>query len=504
MSEGELRYSETVENGAHDETVVSQEKAIGFDEELDATELLEFQIEQAQSELDSISAQENHLVHADISKLMRMQRRLDGISLFLDDLEMRMKISQEKHTLAFDKNNPPIAPGERFNARISLKNLGDRPGTIDRKEEVERIKQKLNYQKYGLAQLQYTLIKYAKFYKSEGSAGDIREIADVFIDKYGLHKEHTDLFEASLDTYQKRLAIMRDIRRNWNGAGIFQELTKRRPEGKIFIEYGPVSVHLSFTNDTDFAYFYEGKQVVQNSNSIMKDSESVAGAHFVNLWEGAVTFEKLSSSEGDLSVRIHEEQHAINDLFDPLRERFFKDEVTASLVEKIRNDRWKMDNANRFIRRYYRMMMERALIKAKDEIFASFESDRFTDDYKDEGIEYTKSLFLKKASEGGLYDYFSDENDQLKDLPAHFSEHSKIRVLVKQTLQDIKSEVIDCEYPAIIDAAYHAYLKLRESSLSYVTIRGMLTTMPLDEWPRFTEDFIEQNPGIQDHIYWVR
>lgn len=307
----------------------------------------------------------------------------------------------------------------------------------NKQDKLSELKERLATQKIGIAEINLYLEEKA----TNNSQIDLTALKSFFEEKTAKYKlapfqveRHRLLFRevekriTLMDYYGKRFE-------NLSSKDTFKALFGFEPLGETEIERRGLCFCVYCSNPSDYTNIYAGKAQGETKERLKKTADSTGGC--ANVYtvlpelQGAIVAVK-GSKEDDFrdEIAIHEEKHSLNNL--------------AEIVQNL-DKRW--------------YLQEREYHQAEDNeklrMFFINKSNYCNERAKDEALAYLKSgehpvvilnRLEEKKDEGGLYDYFRDENiypifQELKDIYSKEKLESMQNIFFKKYRSDVKGTV---------------------------------------------------------------
>lgn len=388
------------------------------------------------------------------------------------------------------RKEPPILHYDTFRPEKEIKEILKRPQE-ERPRALRRFKEKFTYQQAGLAEMQERLVRLIRS-NPDIPIEKLSQEAVEFRNKYGFTYNQHLITKKVLEKYVDKHQAVREIRKEYPDQNeLFQALFGRPPHGKIEVVEGPMTLYFRCHDLEDYALIYS-EAFLAGRELIVEDMESADMSGGVSIGtslapglEGAIIAEKAEGrpfSDPDAKrILIHEEEHAIQRLFEETRRR----ESALQELRKAGTDK----ERELLIKRYCRWLGEPAEERAKNEILAYFKSG-----------DSAMDIFMNLTRINGLYDYNAEHREELPEFLAEEigEEH---RPLIEKAVRDVFSY----EYSSLINRAIRAFATLREKLIIYGYSPQeaaekavlILNTKPLPKWERDIEIFLEQNKEKQ-------
>jgi len=377
----------------------------------------------------------------------------------------------------------PIKVGEHFLPEVEVRHILKAPSK-ERRALLEQFKEKYVYQKEGIALLQEHLVNTVQ----DNPDLTLREFhgkIKAYSNIYGFDSEYRLKAFILATEYAKRHRAVKTARELFpDDAELFRQLLGFAPEGEIEIHDGPMTFYIRCTNPHDYARIYynsfvTGKEI--GKEEIQHAGRSTGCLRYdcrIEALSGTIMAKNLKGSlqdnpiEHDGTTRKHEEQHAIYNLF---RTRLAEE---GALIQFELAEDW--ENQEKPLREYLKIRRAtRADDWAKDEFLAYLRAG-------DETQGVVQRLKVPK-SKGGTYDYLVSDRERVVD--AFVERYGEdIRKMIEDAVQDIYTH----DYHATLEAAANALDDLRAAYYSPDEIVGLLTTEPLDKWPKVVSRLLHE------------
>jgi len=361
-----------------------------------------------------------------------------------------------------ETTEPPIGSDEIFDPEKELAEIKTIPKE-ERKQKLQEFKEKLAYQKEGLARTQEELISAIRdnpgisWLKLYGRALDL-------LQKYGANTQKNKVKDILSRYYWKRQSIKKVRNKFPDENKLFEAIFGQLPRGKIEVIEGPVTLYFRCHNIKDYALI-SGQTFLYNRDPSWSERKaaraqrgvSISSSLIPNL-QGTIIAERAKGNFGNFqkSTYIHEEQHAIKRLFDerPVKKlRIY--ETGTSLAEQFRIKRERM-----------------AELQVKDEILA----------YMKEGPWNPKQVFnflTTSGKNGGLYDYLAEDKKELIAL------HSKNKSSdEKKKIIETAKQVFETEYRELIRNGIRSFQDLIDNGYTTEQTVALLNAEPLAKWSK--------------------
>ncbi|MCK9352305.1 MAG: hypothetical protein WCT49_05935 [Candidatus Paceibacterota bacterium] len=384
---------------------------------------------------------------------------------------------------------PPIKPGEIFDAEKAIREIVKVPKE-ERREKLEEFKEKLAFQQVGLARVQDIVIDEIRS-KPDGKADDFYDLAVEMGAEFGMNERQKKETGKIIDRYDILHKGVENIRKKFpNTNDLFKELFFAVPKGRVELIVGPVSLYFKCYDFEDYlTVFYSNQRSHHGKKRDFTEEEKkeAEGCKAINVFSmshpeigRAVMAENDSGvgknpKEGESAVIFaHEEQHAINSLFD--KEILDpNDPINVRNVRQSFLDAETMEEKEKILMNFFRQFRKNAEAFAKDEMIAH---------YKDGHDDMAFIELLTEKSRGGIYDYLEE---QRKANYLWMKADDKTRALTEKTVQKILVE----EYKNNINNASLAVYKMEKAGYEKEEIIALLTHEPLAKWGKVVGRVLE-------------
>lgn len=258
----------------------------------------------------------------DSEKLKNIRQKIKSFS----ESEVNPDTIEKKDEENQKDKKSPFVKGEIFDPEAELHKLrkaGD-------KKSLANFKNKLKYQKYGIAKIQEALLQ-AISKDSSLSVDQLRDIVKSMQADFSLSEKQQSIFENGLNQFlAKKEAIDNFLGKHgkeqddFDGAKIYQELFDHTPKGRVEVRRLPISIYLAISDIEDFAYITSGsyhsdKHIDEHE---IREASSYAG---IKVYyeknpglKDLIICEKMEDQEINIATMRHEEQHVFNQLFEDL------------------------------------------------------------------------------------------------------------------------------------------------------------------------------------------
>lgn len=397
----------------------------------------------------------------------------------------------------------PIRPGETFDPEVELEKLWSLHGK-EGAAALKKYKEKLAFQKEGLAMMQADLIRAIED-NPDLSADEAGNIVRKIKKDYGLTKEQVRIAGKIFGIYKKKHAAIEKIfSENSDPKDLYKTLFGAEPKGEIEVIKSPMTLYFRCHNLEDYARIFFQSKIMKEGDRPPAAEElekaknssgvSIAAARILGL-EGTLIAENAKGTiydERAETTHIHEKQHAMKRLvtdaietIDPIDPRDIGEDEKKFKQELAR-----------------RIEIRKACIEeaAKDEILAYMKAGHFSIESGEITARILKTL-LRKNEEGGLYDYFSEDRGAV--LGTQVEKYAKIVLLPKERIEKIAKELLDeiydeKKYEQMIKSGMEAFVQLwrglrEENKDAHYKdkVIAFLVREPLGKWPKAVRRLIE-------------
>ena len=329
----------------------------------------------------------------------------------MDQEKPKIEKAQGVEKLDEEKAKVPISEGEMFFPELELKDIKALPPK-ERKEALDKWKEKYAYQKEGFAKMQEDFVSKIRE-NPDITLEDLNKNLEAWGVKYGFTPQQKKIAEGILEEYKEKHDAVSKYRKEYpEDEKLFEVMFGVKPQGKVEIIEGPLTLYIKCHHIEDYAFigtnaFMSGRSLTSEDVDRASNTTgvSVAVSLVPELTETIIVKKAIGiipDKDYDRTF-VHEEQHAIKRLFKeiPLRENFFADFMEGAMNdddEKIKNT----------LSRFFRSFREKGEIKAKGEIFSYLKSryNDVVDKSKKEAALKIVFEIMANAKEGSSYNYF--------------------------------------------------------------------------------------------------
>ena len=383
---------------------------------------------------------------------------------------------KEQSKLEYEPFDPQLELRKiRYFSKEELDNIPFEQRKQIQRERLDNYKEQLVKQKKEIAEIQIDIEKEIKS-NPDVSFEDL--MSSLYLKAPGakLTNNQIDIFRDGLDMYAKKHQEVEFYRQKYpDNNELFNACFGHLPKGKVEIIKGPMTLYFRCHNIEDYALIHSGKfdsekRLDQHdiTSADMSSGLQTSGSNISEL-RGTIIVEKSLGRPINNKTYIHEEQHAIHQLFDDERAR---QDIFMSGMEKS-----SVKEQEKVLASALRRKREDFESRAKNEILAYFK----------DGTDTTqiKQILSKDKKYGGLYDYFKEwyARDGAKEAN-ELIDSGLNKDLVDETFVDvfITEYRIDIIHPAV-----EAMQTLSDKGLAKEKIINLLINEPLGKWPKVVE-----------------
>lgn len=380
----------------------------------------------------------------------------------------------------------PIKYGELFFPELELAEIRTLPREKQR-QALEEYKEKLSYQKEGLAFMQSDL-KMRLSAHPDTPADELMEVVDLWGKMYGFTVEQKIIVQKILDGYKEKHEAIYALTKKYgpqDDAELFKDVFGTPPKGNVEVIEGSVTLCFRCHNLEDYALIYYQKFSGSELSAEEKERANLSGGVSISSappqhpeLAGTIIAEKAMGrafGRESQSIVVHEEQHALNRLFKEVR-------VRENTFEKMKRATTEEEQKN-FLLGYFRYMRaESGEGRAKDEILA----------YLEQGGRSAEEIFkilTKPEKTGGLYDYFEikrgpNNTSTKQSLPGFVLDvlNKKGDAQFVKMVKGAAEKVFEDEYKELIKTGLAAYSVLVNAGYTKEQALAVLMKKPLSRW----------------------
>lgn len=343
------------------------------------------------------------------------------------------------------------------------------------KERLSDYKKKLLKQKENIAEIQISIEKSVR----DNPDLNIEELMDIVYlksPKAELTNYQIDAFRKGIGEYVKKHQAVENYRTKYpNDKALYSACFGHSPKGNIEIIKGPMTLYFRCHDIEDYARIYSQKTGQEDSIDIhnltkanLSGGVAISSGGNEGSLRGCIIAENSRNRLLNKETLIHEEQHAI--------QRLFENEITKKELIQVFK-KLPIEEQEKALLSYLRLERENFEDRAKDEILAYFK----------DGTELgeIKKIILNSKEQGELYDYYREwyekegRNEREDYIKAGASEYF---------INNCFSKVFRSEYRfEIVNPAIESLWNLKNNGLSKEKIINLLINEPLSGWPKFRE-----------------
>ncbi len=395
---------------------------------------------------------------------------------------------------------PVIKPGEIFDPEEEIKKILKFSGE-EREKKFAEYKEKFLCQKEGLAEIEEALRDFVGD-NPDASMEEILSRANIFFGDYGLTVGQRLKFFSAISKYiEKRAdinyaleAFMKDGKEPpIDSERFFEALFGSKPEGKVDVIVGSVSIFLRCHNELDYARGVKVAGLLSEGVDAGKIIEMSMGSQAIKLnktlisgLDDTITLENTELEEKRIRARglpveesaslaetesrnnfLHEEQHAVYSLLKEGDSRRF---------ERIGDVLYADNEEERFVaaRLYFKNFLPIIFSADKDEILARMSGEFSEEEFK-KGMEDLRGELRR----GGFYDLRATYGENISNRALEQLEPEARTAVLKA-----KDEIFGASYDKKIDEAFDAVYALVGAGYGLKRSRAMLGSVPFSKWKR--------------------
>lgn len=397
----------------------------------------------------------------------------------------------------------PIRPGETFDPEAELEKLWNLHGK-EGAAALKKYKEKLAFQKEGLAMMQADLIR-AIEENPDLSMDEAEKIVGEFTKDYGLTEGQGRIAARIFGTYKRKHAAVEKIfSEHPDPKNLFKTVFGAEPKGEIEVIKSPMTLYFRCHDSEDYARICLQPKLMEEGDRPLTEEETKKGKGSRGV---SITVARLPGLEGTLiaenakgrpydekaeATHIHEKQHAMNGLVMEAVE-------TLSPIDpgKIGEDENKFTEELKKRIEIRKACFEEA---AKNEILAYMKAGHLSRE-SGEITEKIMEKLLKKKESGGFYDYFSEDRNVV--LGRQVDQYAETVLLPKERIEKIAEKLLDeiydeKKYEQMIKKGMDAFVKLwrgfkegNEDAHYKDKIIAFLAREPLRKWLKAARRLIE-------------
>ena len=416
-----------------------------------------------------------------------------NIENFTQPKEEKMPPPEPRISGRIEKPTVGIPEGDVFDPEEELRNIFKLP-SHERVEAKARFKEKLAYQKEQLVNIQRWITE-AIWKKPDITPEHFDKILHHTEKKFKLTLTEKQLESSHkyFEAYKEKHDAIQTIRgEHPDDAELYQTLFDKKPEGRIQVVTGPVTLYFRCYDLKDYAPIYNqtfisGKEATEEelrqANASGGVSIGSAPEKFAEL-KGTLIAENTSlykDSPEDWREMVsrntmaHEEQHAI-------KRMIFGDKLQTKLTTIKTADTEDPHTFDKSLRKWLTMRRERvADIHARDEILAFLKQGMDQD--------YIYTILTTTREDGGLYDYLGNDGKRMNEkFTADEQLKKNLEDKVTPIVAEAVSKIYSDDYKKLLRRSLDATALLK-SQLGYGVdrITALLIHEPLMHWEKVTK-----------------
>ncbi len=401
-----------------------------------------------------------------------------------------------------EEEKSPISEGEMFFPELELKDV-KALSSKERKDALDRWKEKYVYQKEGFAKMQEDFVSQIRE-NPDIPLEDLNKNLDEWGAKYGFTPQQKKIAEAILQEYEQKHQAVSKYRKEYpDDAELFEVMFGVKPQGKVEIVEGPITLYVKCYHLEDYTLIYSqaflnGRVLTAKDIDSASDSSGVSiKTSLIQELAGTIIAQKAVGKNSDKDhdrIFVHEEQHAIRRLFKeiPQREGFFADFMEAAM----NNNDEKIKSA---LSRFFRSFREEGEASAKNEILAYLKS-RYDAIEKTEVDASLRGIFetITNVEKERSYNYFDNTRKQLREIffqgkytlgeviykDLHFGENEALKQKIQSFFEQADKQIFEDEYKQIVWEGLNVYKALQDGGYSQEQTIALLINEPLIKWPK--------------------
>ena len=387
---------------------------------------------------------------------------------------------------------PPIKNGEIFVPEVAIREILKAPKD-ERKEKLAVFKEKLAFQKVGLARVQDIMIDEIRR-NPDKKEKELYEMAVDLGAEFGMNDEQKKIAKEALQKYEKQHKAIEKIRKEHKkDEDLFKELFWKQPKGKIEVVEGPVSLYFKCYDFEDYLAVYYQERMRGSGKKEFTDEEKkeayASGAINVNSFshpelDFAITAENTQKllSEPNLDQEeyagqkfTHEEQHIFYGFFNKEEAIDPNNESTLFTVRRNYVNAKTENEKEKVLEIFFQSFLRFGEERAKDEILAY---------YKDGRLERVCDELMMSEADGGIYDFLAKPKKPDYLWPVTNEEDSEF-------IKTISNKLLVVEYGKSINDGIEAIQKMEENGYTKDEIIALLTYEPLAKWKKSVSRIVE-------------
>jgi hypothetical protein len=406
------------------------------------------------------------------------------------------KIDQEQ-----EKAKSPISEGEMFFPELELKDINSL-SSKERKEALEKWKEKYVYQKEGFAKMQEDFVSKIRE-NPDISLEDLNKNLEEWGTRYGFTPQQKKIAETILQEYEQKHQAVSKYRKEYpEDEKLFEAVFGVKPKGKVEILEGPITLCVKcycledYALIRDQAFIYRRNLTIEEVNSASRSKGVSIGTSLIKELAGTIIAQNATGRDFDKDadrVFVHEEQHAIKRLFKeiPIRENFLEEIISSARLND--NEKIKLS-----IAKFLRLDREIPEIKVKDEILAYMKARyEVVGVGKKEAVINAIYKILTNTEKNYTYYYFEEDREKLRETflgksnlggviynALNLKDKENLKQQIIKDYKEADKQVFEDEYKQMVWEGLNVYKALRDSGYSQEQVIALLINEPLIKWPK--------------------
>jgi hypothetical protein len=379
---------------------------------------------------------------------------------------------------------PPIKHGEVFDPEKEILEVL-KASRMERPAKLSEFKEKLAFQKAGLARVQDLMIDEIRRHP-EKSTDELYEMATELGTEFGMNEKQKKEARKALEKYEKQHKAIEKIRKEHKkDEDVFKELFWKEPKGKTEVVQSPVSLYFKCYDFEDYlAVCYQERMrgFVKEKNFTDEEKKDAYASGARNVYSfshpelgRAITVENtqklLSEPTVDQEEYVgqkfaHEEQHIFYGFFNKDEAIDPNNDSTLFTIRKNYVNAKTEKEKEKVLKKFFRSFRQYADDRAKDEILAY---------YKDGRAGRTYNELTTDEAEGGIYDFLAKPKKPNYLWTVTNEEDTEF-------IKRISNKLLIEEYKKTITDGIEVIQKMEENGYAKDEIIALLTHEPLAKW----------------------
>ena len=307
--------------------------------------------------------------------------------------------------------------------------------------------------------------------------------------EYNLTDKQKEDMASILEKYSEKHANVDKIRKEYpDDKALYEKLFGKKPEGNVKIKQGPMTLQVYCDRLVDYIFIFHNAAAKENrevtpaevDNYSKSGASTISSCNEAGLRDTIIAVNtRINQFEGFANKTVvHEEQHAMNHLFEhKIPEDSKKDATMTALTLSSHNKQSLEENLGRYLE--YRSQFKQENIK--DEILA----------YLADGHSRKEVLQIltKPKESGGIYNYLADDKQVIMN---YFT--PKLGESYQKTIEETTTKVFRTENNKRIKEGIDAYLSLRKKGYSEEKTIAILLQESLSRWKSVAELLTQTKP----------